>query len=585
MRTGTDPFGTEGGRTARHVVLGVLLLVAIASAGLAVRAGATARDVDRARALDAATDVVALEADRAGRELRAVLDAAARGDAVDPRIAWTPVEATWRRPGPVAAPSEALVRARAAELEPGAREAALAAYRALAADPAPAVRVEALRALGRLLERAGDADGAFDARRRAAAVAGVPDELALLARFDATRDDAAARASLARDLETGAYPEVSPVTRKLLHERLGGDPERVRGLEALAKTLDEGPGAPRLVRVGADAVAWPLAAVGDTRRFAVARTAALVEALVPGAQQGACVLSSAGGQALPDPPFPGLRLSPSARALAEIRAEAAAEGVRVALPGLVLAGALLGTLLLLVRDDRRREGLRRRERAFLASVTHELKTPIANVRLYADTLAAHGASDPGRIPEFAAVIAAEADRLQARVEEMLDVAAGRRDLAPADGAFDVRAVVAACVAQARAGRPDRVVELEEPAGGAPLRARGSEDLVREAVDGLLDNALKFAPSGPVRVALAREGRTVVVRVRDEGPGIPAAERERVFEPFVRLDAAVSGSVPGTGLGLALARQCLAACGAQVRVEPVEGRGALLCVALVAVEPS
>jgi len=112
--------------------------------------------------------------------------------------------------------------------------------------------------------------------------------------------------------------------------------------------------------------------------------------------------------------------------------------------------------------------------------------------------------------------------------------------------------------------------------------RGDAPALRRAIANLVTNAAKFAATGRwigIRAAARPDGRAVVLRVEDRGPGIPREERERVFEPFYRGPAAERNATPGSGLGLSLVRHVVRAHGGSVRVEPRDGGGAALVVEL------
>lgn len=207
-----------------------------------------------------------------------------------------------------------------------------------------------------------------------------------------------------------------------------------------------------------------------------------------------------------------------------------------------------------------------RQRAFVADAAHELRTPVAALRAQLDVAATHpGAYAPG---ELVAVLGAEVRRMQALVDDLLLLARlGSRPL-PA-GEVDLGAVARDAVALAVAGAVAGAAPAPEagPAGtggraadAAPAerpavevvgagRARGDAAALGRVVRNLVDNALRHA-DGSVRVEVA-DGR---VTVADDGPGVPAAERERAFERFVRLDEARARPGGGSGLGLAIARE-------------------------------
>ncbi|MGF6945173.1 sensor histidine kinase [Streptomyces auratus] len=182
-----------------------------------------------------------------------------------------------------------------------------------------------------------------------------------------------------------------------------------------------------------------------------------------------------------------------------------------------------------------------RQRRFVADASHELRSPIASLRTQLEVAVAH--------PELLDVPGAVVDtvRLQRLAADLLLLArldAGER---PTDTRVELAAMVREETSQRVA---DRVpVQIGELAGG---EVAGSRSQLARVLGNLLDNAQRHA-AGSVRVAVAREGEEVALRVEDDGPGVPEGERERIFERFVRLDDARARDDGGAGLGLAIAR--------------------------------
>ncbi|MCF3175187.1 HAMP domain-containing protein, partial [Streptomyces sioyaensis] len=182
-----------------------------------------------------------------------------------------------------------------------------------------------------------------------------------------------------------------------------------------------------------------------------------------------------------------------------------------------------------------------RQRRFVADASHELRSPIASLRTQLEVAVAH--------PELLDVPGAVVDtvRLQRLAADLLLLArldAGER---PADTRVELAAMVREETSQRVADRvPVRIGEL---AGG---EVAGSRSQLARVLGNLLDNAQRHA-AGSVRVAVAREREEAVLRVEDDGPGVPESERERIFERFVRLDDARARDDGGAGLGLAIAR--------------------------------
>lgn len=198
------------------------------------------------------------------------------------------------------------------------------------------------------------------------------------------------------------------------------------------------------------------------------------------------------------------------------------------------------------------EALRHADRlkdALLASVSHDLRTPLTTIKGIANEIS-HG-GDPDR----AQVIEEEADRLTSLVDDLLDLsklAAGEMEVHLAVNTADD--VIGAVLQRVEPAFPDRVIETTLAEPWTDLVGRFDFVHTMRILTNLLDNAAKYAPSGtPVHLRAWRDGEELRFAVEDEGAGIPAAERDRVFEPFVRGRVRSAG-ISGTGLGLSIARR-------------------------------
>ena len=227
----------------------------------------------------------------------------------------------------------------------------------------------------------------------------------------------------------------------------------------------------------------------------------------------------------------------------------------------LLVGRLEGAL-------ERERGVAERQRQFLADVAHELRTPVAILRSEAE-VTLRGAADPVAYRQALGRIATEADELGILVSDLLLIARGDSNaLKPAHERLYLDDLVAPVLARARAlplaaGRELRHGEFE----AAPVL--GDRGMLERAVMVLVHNALVHAPGSPVEVSTGTTGsngdQTAWLRVRDYGPGIPADQRDRVFERFARGGTAG----PGTGLGLAIARSIAEAHGGTVAYDAAE----------------
>lgn len=244
--------------------------------------------------------------------------------------------------------------------------------------------------------------------------------------------------------------------------------------------------------------------------------------------------------------------------------------------------ALLGSAAVaLALYARRAQEMARRQSEFTAAVSHELRTPIAAIRSLADNLADGLVREPEQARLYGEQIARQGARLTDMVEQVLALAAGDSVRGPRDPRpVEVAPVVRDAVAEVAAGAPGVAMEVDLPADLPPVT--GDRQALERAVANLVGNAVKHGGDGVrVRARAAAEGREVEVAVSDRGPGIPAAERERLFEPFFRGQSARSRQLPGSGLGLHLVQRIAAAHGGRVEVDSTPGRGSTFTLVLPA----
>lgn len=216
---------------------------------------------------------------------------------------------------------------------------------------------------------------------------------------------------------------------------------------------------------------------------------------------------------------------------------------------------------------------------FISSVSHELKTPLTSIRLFTDLLRAGRVTDAERVANYHRLIGEEAEKLSHVVGNVLDASrleAGRRRFVPET--IDLSALVRDTVASF-AGRADALgveIDTRDVNGAVPVDA--DRDAVERVVSNLIDNALKYG-AGPLELATAADGAFATLRVSDHGSGIPAAERARLVRRFERGDHHGPGTPAGSGLGLALVTDILAAHGGALTIDDTPGGGATLVATL------
>jgi two-component system, OmpR family, sensor histidine kinase SenX3 len=215
----------------------------------------------------------------------------------------------------------------------------------------------------------------------------------------------------------------------------------------------------------------------------------------------------------------------------------------------IISGVVLNTIFL-VREIRRNE----QHDAFINAVTHELKTPIASIRLYLETLQTRAVDEQKR-SEFYRIMLDDSERLLTTVEQVLRTGRiGHATRLVNSSPINLRELVEECLVRARTLHNLRPESLEFQSGPS-FEVQGDLDDVRAAVSNLIDNAVKYS-GGDVKVTVetARiDGKYVAVRVRDHGIGIPKTELKRIFKRFYRVSGPLAARLKGTGLGLYIVR--------------------------------
>jgi two-component system sensor histidine kinase SenX3 len=228
--------------------------------------------------------------------------------------------------------------------------------------------------------------------------------------------------------------------------------------------------------------------------------------------------------------------------------------VCIILFAILIAGVVLNTVFL-VREIRRNE----RQDSFLNAVTHELKTPIASIRLYLETLQRRSnVIDEAQKQEFYQIMLSDSDRLLATVEQVLKAGQlGQRHRQQNRTLINLDSLLTDCIAITlqRHHLPPESITFEPTPGAIRLHTLGIAEDLRTAVINILDNAVKYSPEGVhIRCALAIHNYTsVTLKVTDTGVGLPANQFKRIFKRFYRVPGRAMVSIKGTGLGLFLVR--------------------------------
>ncbi len=236
-------------------------------------------------------------------------------------------------------------------------------------------------------------------------------------------------------------------------------------------------------------------------------------------------------------------------------------------------------LLVLAEDVTAARKLETMRRDFVVNISHELKTPVGALSLLAETVQ-DAADDPTAVRKFAGRMQSEAARLAALVQEIIELS--RLQTAGAleeTQLIDIDTVLAEAADRAQTTAAARKVTIEL-GGDCGAKVFGDRNLLVTAVRNLLDNAVAYSPEAThVGVGVKVAGPIVEIAVVDSGIGIPAAEQERIFERFYRVDQARSRETGGTGLGLSIVKHVAADHGGEVTVWSQPGRGSTFTLRL------
>jgi two-component system phosphate regulon sensor histidine kinase PhoR len=248
----------------------------------------------------------------------------------------------------------------------------------------------------------------------------------------------------------------------------------------------------------------------------------------------------------------------------------------------LFCGALGGGVALIVVGIRRDRRLAALQIDFVSKVSHELKTPLTSIRMFAETLRMGRVREPERVQHCLEVISKETDRLSGLIGRLLswgamEAGAYKVDRAPRDAGAVVQAALDVFQAQAQQAQVELELDLEPEL--PPVDA--DEAALVDALLNLLTNALRYGGDRKkIAVSVRRRGADKVeISVQDWGIGIEAKDQRRIFERFYRADERYSRAVGGTGLGLAIARHIVTAHGGTIEVKSKVGEGSTFTVVL------
>ena len=243
--------------------------------------------------------------------------------------------------------------------------------------------------------------------------------------------------------------------------------------------------------------------------------------------------------------------------------------VAILVTAIVSAGVLITRLTLAQIEDARQKT------SFVAAVSHELKTPLTSIRMYAELLLSKRVSNPEKQQTYLEVMVAESERLTRLINNVLDfgkLEQGRKQYRISE--FDMRQFLQECIRTNQVRLKKAGFELITHVPDQKFPVKTDRDAMAQVFLNLVDNAIKYAGSGQfLKIILDKTSRDVQIEIQDDGPGIPPNLREKIFDKFFRADNSLTTSKPGSGLGLSITRHMLRDLGGDIVMDTTLARGA------------
>jgi two-component system sensor histidine kinase VicK len=238
-----------------------------------------------------------------------------------------------------------------------------------------------------------------------------------------------------------------------------------------------------------------------------------------------------------------------------------------------------------LQDITEQEKLDRMRRDFVANVSHELKTPLTSIKSYTETLLDGGVEDRETMNEFLGVINGEADRMARLVRDLLQLSNFDANTAHLDlQAHDMLHLVRQCIKKLEISAKAKHMSIKINTQESTLVSNFDYDRMEQVLINVIGNAIKYTQEeGKVTIFASRLHDEVILRVCDNGMGIPDKDLSRIFERFYRVDKARSRALGGTGLGLSIARQFVEAHGGTIGIESTVDIGTTVTIRLPMVE--
>jgi len=259
--------------------------------------------------------------------------------------------------------------------------------------------------------------------------------------------------------------------------------------------------------------------------------------------------------------------------------------ISVILLGVFIAAIISGGILL-TRLTLQNMKDARQKTSFVSSVSHELKTPLTSIRMYAELLLSKRVKDKNKTQTYLSVIVNESQRLTRLINNVLDFG----KLEQSKKTYHLTAfkmdtlldqIIQAHSIRIQSQELKIIVQVEE--GDYPVKT--DRDAIEQVVLNLVDNALKYASKGKfIKFVLEKDDSFIFLKIWDDGPGIPKVQREAVFEKFYRVDNSLTSQQPGSGLGLSIARQILKDLGGNLTFDSMPKNGSCFTIRIKKYEP-
>lgn len=235
---------------------------------------------------------------------------------------------------------------------------------------------------------------------------------------------------------------------------------------------------------------------------------------------------------------------------------------------IVSGGVLLTRLTLQNMKDARQKT------SFVSSVSHELKTPLTSIRMYAELLLSKRIKDTNKTQTYLSVIVNESERLTRLINNVL--AFGKLEQGKKTyhlTTFEIDRLLGQMIQAHSIRIENQGIEIIQQIEEGNYKVRTDRDAIEQVILNLVDNALKYADKGKfIKFVLEKDGSFILLKICDDGPGIPKAQQEMVFEKFHRADNSLTSKQPGSGLGLSIARQILRDLEGDLFFDPMPGHG-------------